>query len=201
MNDIDTDLPVAYLGPEGTYSQSALQRYFGKAQASLPLASIEDVFSSVETGQCDYGIVPVENSSEGSVTTTLDCFKTSALIICGEISLRIQHVLLANSQTNAKSVRKIVSHQQSLGQCRLWLDKNFPGVDRVPVSSNAEAALIVSQEPGVAAIASKSAAEIYKLSILAENIEDTADNTTRFLVVSKKNKLNPVKIVPMIKLR
>ena len=90
MNDIDSDLQVAYLGPEGTYSQSALQKYFGKAQASFPLASIEDVFSSVETGKCEYGIVPVENSTEGSVTATLDCFKKSSVIICGEISLRIQ---------------------------------------------------------------------------------------------------------------
>lgn len=186
MNDIETGLPVAYLGPEGTYSQSALKKYFGDGQASQPLASIEDVFSSVETGRCDYGIVPVENSSEGSVTTTLDCFKKSSLIICGEISLRIQHVLLANSQTTMESVKKILSHQQSLGQCRLWLDKNLPNVERVPVSSNAEAAHLASQEQDVAAIASLSAAEIYNLSVLATNIEDTADNTTRFLVISKK---------------
>ena len=193
MNDIDTDLPVAYLGPEGTYSQSALQKYFGKVQAGLPLTSIEDVFLSVDAGKCDYGIVPVENSSEGSVNATLDCFKKNALIICGEISLRIKHVLLGNSESNTKNVKKIFSHQQSLGQCRLWLDKNFPGVERVPVSSNAEAAFIVSQEVGVAAIASKSAADIYQLSILSQDIADTADNTTRFLVISKKKQAQPSK--------
>lgn len=186
MSDIETDLPVAYLGPEGTYSQSALHRYFGSDQASLPLASIEDVFNSVDVGDCDYGIVPVENSSEGSVTTTLDCLNRSSLLICGEISLRIQHVLLGNPHSNAENVQKIVSHQQSLGQCRLWLDKHYPGIPRVPVSSNAEAALLVSQEPGVAAIASKSAADIYQLQVLAQDLEDSADNTTRFLIISKK---------------
>lgn len=186
MNDIDSALQVAYLGPEGTYSQSALYKYFGTAQASIPLSSIEDVFTSVETGKFEYGIVPVENSSEGSVTTTLDCFKKSSVLICGEISLHIKHVLLGHAQSSAGSIKKIVSHQQSLGQCRLWLEKNFQSIERVPVSSNAEAALIASQDPEVAAIASKSAAEIYKLSILSEDIADTADNTTRFLVISKK---------------
>jgi len=199
MNDIETDLPVAYLGPEGTYSHSALRQYFGSEQSSLPLATIEDVFTSVAIGDCDYAIVPVENSTEGSVTATLDCFNKSSLIICGEISLRIKHVLLGLTQSNAQSsallnvenVQKIVSHQQSLGQCRKWLDQHFPGVARVPVSSNAEAALIASQEPGVAAIASRSAAEIYQLSILAQDIEDTADNTTRFLVISKNFQAQP----------
>jgi prephenate dehydratase/prephenate dehydrogenase len=186
MNDIKTDLPVAYLGPEGTYSHSALLRYFGSEQAGLPLATIEDTFTSVEVGDCDYAIVPVENSSEGSVTATLDCFNKSSLIICGEISLRIKHVLLGNSKSNKESIKKIVSHQQSLGQCRQWLDQHFPGVERVPVSSNAEAALMASHDSSVAAIASKSAAKIYQLSMLAKDIEDAPDNTTRFLVVSKK---------------
>lgn len=186
MNDIKTDLPVAYLGPQGTYSHSALLRYFGSDQAGLPLATIEEAFTSVEVGDCDYAIVPVENSSEGSVTATLDCFNKSALIICGEISLRIKHVLLGNAKSNKSGIKKIVSHQQSLGQCRQWLDQHLPGVERVPVSSNAEAALIASQDATVAAIASKSAAKIYQLSMLAQDIEDTADNTTRFLVISKK---------------
>ena len=193
MNDITTDLPVAYLGPEGTYSHSALRRYFGADKAGLPLASIEDVFNSVTVGDCDYAVVPVENSSEGSVTATLDCFKKNSVIICGEISLRIKHVLMGSSQLNSGNVEKIVSHQQSLGQCRLWLDKHFSGVPRVPVSSNAEAALIASQEANVAAIASKAAAEIYHLSILAEDIEDTADNTTRFLIISKNFQAQPSK--------
>lgn len=191
MNDISTDLPVAYLGPEGTYSHSALIRYFGTEQSGLPLATIEDVFTSVEVGDCDYAIVPVENSSEGSVTATLDCFNKSSLVICGEISLRIKHVLLGNAQLSKENVKKIVSHQQSLGQCRQWLDQHFPDIDRVPVSSNAEAALMASQDSGVAAIASKSAAKIYQLSILEKDIEDAADNTTRFLVISKKYQAQP----------
>ncbi len=186
MNDIKTDLPVAYLGPEGTYSHSALLRYFGSEQAGLPLASIQDAFTSVEVGDCDYAIVPVENSSEGSVTATLDCFNKSSLIICGEISLRIQHFLLGNVESSKENIKRIVSHQQSLGQCRLWLDQHFPGIERVPVSSNAEAALMASRDPTVAAIASKSAAKIYQLSVLAKDIQDSSDNTTRFLVVSKK---------------
>jgi prephenate dehydratase/prephenate dehydrogenase len=187
MNDITTDLPVAYLGPEGTYSHHALRRYFGPEQSCLPLASIEDVFNKVAVGDCDYGVVPVENSSEGSVTATLDCFKKHSAIICGEISLRINHVLMGASNLSLKAVTKVVSHQQSLGQCRLWLDQHLPDIPRVPVSSNAEAALIASRESGVAAIAGKAAAEIYKLSILAEDIEDAADNTTRFLIISKKH--------------
>jgi len=191
MNDIRTDLPVAYLGPEGTYSHSALLRYFGAEQLGLPLPTIEDVFTSVEVGDCDYAIVPVENSSEGSVTATLDCFNKSALIICGEISLRIKHVLLANNKFSKVGVRKIVSHQQSLGQCRQWLDQHFPGIERVLVGSNAESALMASQDSSVAAIASKSAAKIYQLSILEKDIEDAVDNTTRFLIISKKYQAQP----------
>lgn len=191
MNDINTDLPVAYLGPQGTYSHSALLRYFGSEQPGLPLPTIQDAFTSVEVGDCDYAIVPVENSSEGSVTATLDCFNKSSLIICGEISLRIQHLLLGNAESSEQSIKKIVSHQQSLGQCRLWLDQHFPGIERVPVSSNAEAALIASRDSTVAAIASKSAAKIYQLSILAKDIQDSSDNTTRFLVISKKYQAQP----------
>ena len=110
MNDINTDLPVAYLGPQGTYSHSALLRYFGSEQPGLPLPTIQDAFTSVEVGDCDYAIVPVENSSEGSVTATLDCFNKSSLIICGEISLRIQHLLLGNAESSEQSIKKIVSH-------------------------------------------------------------------------------------------
>tara|TARA_R110000824_G_scaffold52692_4_gene146251 strand:+ start:184426 stop:186168 length:1743 start_codon:yes stop_codon:yes gene_type:complete len=191
MNDIGAQQQVAYLGPQGTYSHSALLRYFGPQQAGLPLATIEEVFACVEKEQADYAVVPVENSSEGSVTATLDCFSRSPLQICGEIQLRIQQVLMIHPQSAAGKIQKIVSHQQSLGQCRNWLDMHYPGIERIAVSSNAEAARMAAREKGVAAIASKTAAEIYQLSILAQDIEDSRDNTTRFLIISKKYQASP----------
>ena len=186
MTEINPRAGVAFLGPEGTYSHFALQKYFGPEQTAIPYASIEDVFAAVDSAACDYAIVPVENSSEGSVTATLDCFNRYQLTICGEILLRIQQVLMAQPGTDQGQIHKIVSHQQSLGQCRNWLDRHFPGVDRVPVSSNGEAAQIAARETGVAAIASKTAADLNGLAILARDIEDSRDNTTRFLVISKK---------------
>lgn len=191
MNDIDAQQQVAYLGPLGTYSHSALLRYFGPQQAGLPLPTIEEVFACVEKEQADYAVVPVENSSEGSVTATLDCFNRSPLQICGEIQLRIQQVLMTHPQAVATDIHKIVSHQQSLGQCRNWLDKHYPGIERIAVSSNAEAARMASQDKGIAAIASKTAAELYQLNVLARDIEDTHDNTTRFLIISKKYQASP----------
>ncbi len=187
MSDIDPSQAVAYLGPQGTYSHRALLKYFGAEQVSVPVPSIEEVFLSIENDDCDYGVVPLENSSEGSVSATLDCLNQSPISICGEILLRIQHVLMVQPQTNEAGIRRIVSHQQSLGQCRNWLEKHYPGIETVAVSSNAEAAKMASLETGVAAIASQTAAEIYQLNVLAEDIEDTHDNSTRFLIVSKKN--------------
>ena len=191
MNDIDPQRRVAYLGPQGTYSHSALLRYFGPEQAGIPQVSIEEVFACVEKGQAEYAVVPVENSSEGSVTATLDCFNQSPLQICGEIQLRIQQVLMTHPQTGPDGIHRIVSHQQSLGQCRNWLDQHYPGIERIAVSSNAEAARLATQEVGIAAIASKTAAEIYQLKVLAQDIEDSRDNTTRFLVISKKYQAKP----------
>jgi chorismate mutase/prephenate dehydratase len=186
MSDIEQAVRVAYLGPEGTYSHNALLKYFGPHQKGISCDKIEQVFTAVENGDCEYGLVPVENSSEGSVSETLDCLSQSSLKICGEVLLRIQHVLMAKDRLAADKVQKIISHQQSLGQCRNWLDKHYPGVERVAASSNGEAARIAATEKGVAAIASKNAALLNQLQILSENIQDSKDNTTRFLVLSKR---------------
>jgi chorismate mutase/prephenate dehydratase len=185
MNEITTTDPVVYLGPEGTYSHAALLKLFGSGQACTPVDEISHVFDSVQSGQCRYGLVPVENSSEGSVTQTLDSFGKYDLSICGEVMLRIQHCLLASAGTEVKDIKRIVSHQQSLGQCRHWLDVNLPAVDKITVPSNAEAARIAGTETGTAAIAGKTAAELYGLSVLEENLEDVHDNTTRFAIICK----------------
>tara|TARA_A100001391_G_scaffold188980_1_gene160043 strand:+ start:563 stop:2296 length:1734 start_codon:yes stop_codon:yes gene_type:complete len=185
MSDRDPG-PVAYLGPEGTYSHNALIKYFGSDQGSISCDKIEEVFAAVENGSSNFGLVPVENSTEGSITETLDCLSKSPLGICGEVLLRIQHVLMAQEPVSVQKIHKIVSHQQSLGQCRNWLDKHYPGIERVAAPSNGEAARIAAAEPGVAAIASKNAAQLNSLQILDENIQDSQDNTTRFVVLSKK---------------
>lgn len=179
---------VAYLGPEGTYSYAAVHKYFGAGIQAIPCTAIVDIFVVVREGRADFGVVPVENSSEGSVAMTLDCFATTELDIYGEILVRIRHCLMSSRDTAVGGIRRIVSHQQSLGQCRDWLQSHYPDVERIAVSSNGEAARIAATEPGTAAIAGQSAAELYGLELLAESIEDTHDNTTRFLVVSRELK-------------
>ena len=174
---------VAYLGPEGTYTESAAIKHFGHAADYQPQAAIDEVFREVEAGTVTYGVVPVENSTEGAVNTTLDSFLATPLHICGEVALRIHHHLMAAPNTDAKNIACIYSHAQTLAQCRKWLDSHYPGVERVAVASNAEAARRVGKEWHSAAIAGETAAERYELKVLAENIEDQPDNTTRFLIV------------------
>src|SRR5688572_21032945 len=157
---------VAYLGPAGTYSHTAALRWFPDPENCIPVSEIQDVFASVENGNADFGVVPVENSSEGSITITLDSFVASPLQINAELMLRINHCLLAAPFTTKSAIRKIVSHQQSLGQCRQWLNANLPGIERIPVSSNAEAARLAASQKGVAAIAGRTAAGLYELQIL-----------------------------------
>lgn len=176
---------VTYLGPAGTYTHAAALQWFGKDAQWQPAVDIPDIFAAVESGRADYGVVPVENSSEGSVIPTLDAFNTSSLQISAELLLRIRQCLLAGADTGLRDIARVVSHQQSLGQCRDWLGANLPGVEKVSVSSNAEAARLASQQRGVAAIAGKTAAELYGLQVLAEGIEDSADNTTRFVLLSR----------------
>ncbi len=178
-------MTIAFLGPEGTFTQAAALKHFGHSVQTVPLATIGDVFREVESGAASYGVVPVENSTEGVVNHTLDEFMHSSLKICGEVTLRIHHHLLSREGELA-AVRRVYAHQQALAQCRKWLDTHLPQVELVDVSSNAEAARLAADEPGAAAIASEAAADIYGLDILQRNIEDEPDNTTRFLVIGRR---------------
>jgi chorismate mutase / prephenate dehydratase len=179
---LETRLKIAFLGPEGTFTQEAALKQFGHAVETVPLTAIDEVFREVEAGQAHFGVVPVENSTEGVVDHTLDMFMVSSLKICGEVGLRVHHHLLGLDDHGSTPAR-VLSHQQSLAQCREWLDANLPGVERVPVSSNAEAARLASNDATVYAIAGDAAARRYGLKILTTNIEDKPDNTTRFLVI------------------
>ncbi len=181
---LEKPLAVAFLGPEGTFTQQAAYRHFGHAICATPFPAIDEIFRAVESGACQYGVVPVENSTEGVITHTLDSFLHSPLVIAGEVSLRIHHNLMTRCE-RAEDIEEIFSHQQSLAQCREWLDRFMPGVRRTAVSSNAEAALCATQAPGSAAIAGEVAAELYGLRMLERNIEDEPDNTTRFLVIGR----------------
>jgi chorismate mutase / prephenate dehydratase len=178
-------LKVGFLGPEGTFSQTAALKHFGHSVRALALSSVEEVFHEVEAGMADFGVVPVENSTEGSVNHTLDSLLSSPLRICGEVELRIHQFLMGNVGSIAK-IKRICSHPQSLAQCRGWLDEHLPDVPRIPVSSNAEGARRARDEAGTAAIAGETAAEVYGLKLLATEIEDRDDNTTRFFVVGRK---------------
>ena len=178
-------MTIAYLGPKGTFTQAAALKHFGHSVETISQASIADVFREVESGNAAYGVVPVENSTEGMVTHTLDEFLNSPLYICGEVELRIHHCLLSVTDGLSK-IKRVYSHRQSLAQCHRWLDTNLSGVERINVSSNAEAAKQAAADNNSAAIASEAAAEIYQLNTLAKNIEDESDNTTRFLVIGKR---------------
>lgn len=179
---LEQQLSIAYLGPEGTFTQAAVYKHFGRSVEARPLGAIDEIFREVASGSADFGVVPVENSTEGMVSHTLDVFMQSNLRICGEILLRV-HQNLIGRMDSLEAVRTIYAHQQSLAQCREWLDARLPAAERVAVASNGEAARRAAEEPDAAAIASTMAAEIYDLGILAENIEDEPDNTTRFLVI------------------
>jgi len=185
---LEKPMKVAFLGPEGTFTQAAALKHFGHAVHAVPLGGIDEVFREVESGAAHFGVVPIENSTEGVVNHTLDMFVGSPLRICGEVELRIHHHLLGKGKS-LKGVKRVLSHQQSLGQCREWLDANLPEVERVAVASNAEAARLASRDSKAVAIAGSSAAEIYGLRVLVSNIEDEPDNTTRFLVVGRLDPL------------
>lgn len=182
---LEQPLSIAYLGPQGTYSEAAALKHFGHAVTALPLAGIEEIFHEVETGTANYGVVPVENSTEGVVSHTLDMLMISPLRICGEVELPIHHHLLGNMDA-LSAVKRVYAHQQALAQCRAWLSAHLPGVELLPVSSNAEGARRAASEPGAAAIASEAAVAIYQMRSLAANIEDEPHNTTRFLVIGKQ---------------
>src|SRR5512145_355737 len=179
---LEESIRVSYLGPEGTFSEQAVRKHFGRALDALPAASVDEAFRRCESGAAQFTVVPVENSSEGAVGRTLDLLLATPLRICGEIELRVHQNLMSRAE-KISSVKRIYSHAQSLAQCHGWLNQNLPGVERVPVTSNAEAARRAADEAGAAAIAGEAAAERYQLGVLARSIEDDANNTTRFLVL------------------
>ena len=178
-------LKIGFLGPEGTFSQSAVYKHFGHSARALPLSTIDEVFHEVEAGNADFGVVPIENSTEGSVNHTLDRFLSSPLHICGEVELRIRQNLMGKLKS-LREIKRVCSHPQSLAQCRQWLQANLPDVELIPESSNAEAARRARDEKGTAAIAGETAAEVYGLTVLCADIEDRPDNTTRFLVIGRR---------------
>ncbi len=179
--ELEKGLTIAYFGPAGTYTHEAARNKFGASVQYAPQASITDVFASVSRGNADYGVVPIENSTEGAVTHTLDEFMASELKICAEVLLKVEQNLLAKCPR--EEIRRIYSHAQSLGQCRQWLRTNFPTAELIVASSNTRAAQHAAEEPGSAAIAGKLAAELYQLNILEASIQDCSFNTTRFLVI------------------
>lgn len=184
---LEQPLKVAYLGPEGTFSQAAALKHFGQAVVSKPMAAIDEIFREVAAGAVSFGVVPVENSTEGAINHTLDSFLEHDLVICGEVELRIHHHLLVAENTKTEKISRIYSHAQSLAQCRKWLDAHYPNVERVAVSSNAEAAKRVKSEWNSAAIAGDMAAQLYGLTVLADKIEDRPDNSTRFLIIGNQS--------------
>lgn len=194
MPKTDDVTRVAFLGPPGTFSHAAVDCALANAGRALDyhsVASIDDVFLDVEAGQSDFGVVPVENSTEGAVNTTLDCLIDTSLSIVGEVFVPIEHNLLLQPGANMAGVRRIVSHKQSLGQCRLWLRSHYPALELLDVSSNAEAARLAAGDPSTAAIAGLKAAELYGLDVVASGIQDRRNNTTRFLTLARLRNTRP----------
>ena len=177
-------LKIGYLGPEGTFSQQAVHKHFGHSARGLPLVSIEEVFDEVAAGNADFGVVPVENSGQGTIQSTLDMFLTSPLKICGEVELRVHQYLLSRTG-HVEDIERVYSHGMSLAQCKNWLRQNLPDVHKEAVSSNAEAVRRAKQSDDAAAIAGENAAHIYGMKVVAGPIEDRSDNTTRFLVIGR----------------
>lgn len=178
-------LKIGFLGPEGTFSQQAVLKHFGRSAHGLPLASIEEVFQEVENGNADFGVVPVENSGQGTIQVTLDMFLTSNLKICGEVELRVHQYLLSRTG-RIEDIERIYSHPQSFAQTSSWLRANLPKVEKIPVSSNAEGARRARNSDDAASIGGESAGHVYGLKkVVMSPIQDDADNTTRFLVIGR----------------
>ena len=178
-------LKIGFLGPEGTFTQTAVYKHFGHSVRVLTFHTIDEVFQEVECGAADFGVVPIENSTEGSVNNTLDMFLTSPLKISGEIELRIEQHLMGR-MSGLDDIKRICAHEQSLAQCRGWLREYLPHVELIGMSSNAAGARRARDEDGTAAIAPDVAADVYDLKILVNSIEDRSDNSTRFLVIGRK---------------
>lgn len=180
---LEDSMTVAYLGPEGTFSQEAVAKHFGGLTPAVSCASIDEVFRSVETGAAGYGVVPVENSTEGAIGRTLDLLLSTPAKVCGEVLLPIRQCLMSRARRLA-DVRRVYSHAQSFAQCQQWLARRLPRAERRPVVSNAEAARLAARERNAAALGPRLAAAIYGLAVLARNVEDEPRNTTRFLVLA-----------------
>jgi chorismate mutase/prephenate dehydratase len=178
-------LKIGFLGPEGTFTQTAVYKHFGHSVRALPFHTIDEVFQEVESGAADFGVVPIENSTEGSVNNTLDMFLTSPLKIAGEIELKIEQHLMSKFK-GLENIERICAHEQSLAQCRGWIRENLPHVELIGMSSNAAGARRARDEDGTAAIGPEVAADVYELGIMVNNVEDRPDNATRFLVVGRK---------------
>jgi len=183
---LEAPLSVAYLGPEGTFSEAAAFKRFGSAVQGRPCVTIDEVFRAVESGTVNFGMVPVENSTEGAIGRTLDLLLQSPLKVCGEVMLAVHQCLLAKGGALG-DIQTVYSHPQSFGQCQNWLNANLVHAARIQVASNAEAARLAAAQPNSAAIAGSQAATHFGLSVCVENIEDDAKNTTRFLVIGNQN--------------
>lgn len=181
---LEQPIKVAYLGPEGTFSQAAAIKQFGLGAQTLAVSTIADVFKAVETGRVDYGVVPIENSTEGAITVTQDLLLKTSLQICGEVNLAIHHALLSK-QADYSKIKQVVAHPQALAQCRDSLANNLPWAKQIPMDSNAAAAVYASEREDTAAIASEQASHLYDLKVLINGIEDQPDNTTRFWVMAR----------------
>jgi len=183
---LEEKLTIAFLGPEGTFSQSAVHKHFGHSVTPLPCETIDLIFREVQAGSADYGVVPIENSTEGVITHTLDSFVDSpSLRICGEVDLRIHQNLMCQTD-DWQSAKRVYSHQQSLAQCRRWLDTHLPKAERIPVNSNTEAARLACEDKQAVAIGGQQAAEVYGIKVVQMNIEDQPNNTTRFLIIGEQ---------------
>ena len=178
-------LKIGFLGPEGTFTQTAVFKHFGHSVRALPFHTIDEVFQEVECGAADFGVVPIENSTEGSVNNTLDMFLTSPLKIAGEIELKIEQHLMSR-MAGLDKIERICAHEQSLAQCRGWLREYLPHVELIGMSSNAAGARRARDEEGTAAIGPEVAADVYELTVMVNNVEDRPDNATRFLVVGRE---------------
>ena len=179
---LEKRVTVAYLGPSGTFSEQAVFQQFGTAIETLPCVSIDEVFRATEAGTADFGVVPVENSSEGAINRTLDLMLATTTVISGEISIPVHHSLMTKTGS-MDGVTVVCAHSQALAQCQVWLNLHHPGIERRAVASNAEAAILASQDPTVAAIASEMAGEQYQLGVVQAHIQDDPHNRTRFAVI------------------
>lgn len=181
---LEKRVTVAYLGPSGTFSEQAVFQQFGTAIHTLPCVSIDEVFRATEAGTADFGVVPVENSSEGAINRSLDLLLATTTIISGEVSIAVHHSLMTKTGS-MDGVKVVCAHSQALAQCQVWLNLHHPDVERRAVASNAEAAVLASQDPTVAAIASEMAGEQYRLGVVQAHIQDDPHNRTRFVVIGQ----------------